>query len=233
MNPTIRSKRRPPAFTLIEMLLVITVVAVLATAVIAAAWKLRELAAERREMGIYRRLAQGIVGWAGEHGGRLPRSSHSAFANGELGWRREILPMLGHADTSAATYQRVAAEEFAIVSTGTSPRGPALNVYFELDPASDDYDGSPSTWRQLAVIPNPASTVLITAAPGQPGASMADHLMAHYFAGKADSYPARAEGRPAGVVLWVDGRATLEKPGSLFDQANGINRFHPEKSATN
>jgi prepilin-type processing-associated H-X9-DG protein len=218
---------------MVELLLVIVVVAVLATAAMAAAWKLRELAAERLEMGRYRRLGQGILGWAGEHSGRLPRSSHSAFANGELGWRREILPMLGHADTSAATFQRVAVEEFGIVSTGTAPRGPALNVYFELDPASDDYDGSPATWRQLAVIPNPASTVLLTAAPGHPGAPMADHVMAHYFAGKAETYPARADGRPAGVVLWVDGHVTVEKPGSLFDQANGIDRFHPEKSATN
>ena len=233
MSPKLRSCRGGAAFTLIELLLVITVVAVLATAVIAAALKLRELAAERLEMGRYRRLAQGILGWAGEHAGRLPRSSHSAFANGELGWRREILPMLGHADTNAGTYERVAEQEFGVVSVGTSPRGPALNVYFELDPASDDYDGSPATWRQLAVIPNPASTVLLTAAPGNPGAPMADHVMAHYLAGKAEIYPARAEGRPAGVVLWVDGRATLEKPGSLFDQPNGIDRFHPEKSATN
>ena len=233
MNRKPFSRRRLSGFTMVELLLVVVVVAVLATAAMAAAGKLRELAAERLEMGCYRRLGQGILGWAGDHSGRLPRSSHSAFANGELGWRREILPVLGHADTSAATYQRVATQEFAVVGSGDAPRGPALNVYFELDPASDDYDGSPATWRQLAVIPNPASTVLLVAAPGHPGAPMADHVMAHYLAGKADTYPAPVVGRPAGVVLWVDGHVTVEKPGSLFDQANGIDRFHPEKSARN
>lgn len=66
MKPHIRSCRRPTALTLVELLVVIVVVAILAAAAIMAAGKVRELAAERVEMGRYRRLAQGIIGWAGE-----------------------------------------------------------------------------------------------------------------------------------------------------------------------
>lgn len=230
MIPQGRKLHRSGAFTLLELLVVMVVVAVLAAAAMTAAGRVRGMASDRVDMARYRKLAQAMVGWAGEHNGRLPRSSHSAFPNSELGWRREILPQLGHPDTQTETFDRVAKSDFGIISGTTAPRGPALNVYFELDPASDDYDGSPATWRNLATIPNLASTVLLTAAPGHPDAPMADHVMAHYLAGTATQYPATADGRHEGVVAWGDGHVTMEKPAALFDQSAGIDRFHPQKS---
>ena len=230
MNPVTKPRRRAGAFTLLELLVVMVVVAVLAAAAFGAYGKVRQLASDRVDMARYRKLAQGIILWSSDNGGRLPRSSHSAFANGQLGWRREILPMLGHPDTGIETFKRVAPSDFGIDDRAPLPRGPALNVYFELEPSTDDYDGSPATWRHLGHIPTPAATVLLSSAPGNPGAPMADHVMAHYLAGTDTTYPAPAEGRSEGMVAWVDGHVTMEKPGSLFDQAQSIDRFHPEKA---
>jgi prepilin-type N-terminal cleavage/methylation domain-containing protein len=212
-------------FTLMEMLVVIVVVAVLATATLAVLARVRAKAAEVNDLARMRGLGVALHGWANEHQGRLPRSSHSAIGHGELGWQREILPHLGYDDTSRESLKKAKPEQFGINSNDNPVRTPALNVYFELDPEYDDYDGAPKTWRTFSLVPQPAVTILAIMAYGS-----ADHVMAQYFTGEARDYPAPRKGRDHGCVLWVDGHATLEKHGSVFAAAKGIDRFHPERA---
>lgn len=214
-----------PGLTLVELLVVLTVVATLAATAMAVLGRLRTIAAEANDLGRMRNLGVALHGWACEHQGRLPRSSHSAVGHGELGWQREILPHLGMDDTSRGTFAKVKASQFGIDASEHPVRSPALNVYFELDPDYDDYEGAPQSWRDFTRIPSPATTILLISSPGT-----ADHVMAQYFTGKAAAHPAPRPGRDKGCVLWVDGHATLEPEGTVFDATKGIDRFHPDKA---
>jgi len=208
-----------------ELLVAIAVVATLAAAVMAVLANARTKAAEANDLSRMRGLGIALQGWSGDHQGMSPRSSHSAIGHGELGWQREILPYLGYDDTSRANLTKARPAQFGIDPKAIPPRSPALNVYFELDPEYDDYDGAPKTWRNLSLVPRPEATILIINAYGA-----ADHVMAQYFTGTAADHPAPREGRDLGCVLWVDGHSTLEKRGSVFDAGKHIDRFHPEKA---
>jgi prepilin-type N-terminal cleavage/methylation domain-containing protein len=212
-------------FTLVELLVVIVVVASLAAATMAALANVRAKAVEANDLARMRGLGIAIHSWSGDHFGKSPRSSHSAIGHGELGWQREILPYLGYDDTNRETLTKAKLERFGISPQESPARTPALNVYFELDPECDDYDGAPKSWRNFTLVPRPASTILLISAYGA-----ADHVMAQYFTGKAADYPAPRKGRGHGGVLWVDGHATLEKRGSVFDAAKHVDRFHPEQA---
>jgi prepilin-type N-terminal cleavage/methylation domain-containing protein len=214
-----------PGFTLVELLVVIVVAAGLAATAFAAMNSARTRAAEGNDLARMRGLGVALHAWAGDHQGRLPRSSHSATGHGELGWQREILPDLGYGDSSRATLQQAKPVQFGIDPKEVPVRSPALNVYFELDPEYDDYEGAPKTWRNFMLVPKPSATILVVNAFGS-----ADHVMAQYFSGRAADYPAPRKGRDSGCVLWVDGHATLEMRGSLFDGGRGIDLFHPEKA---
>ena len=223
MKPSIRSKRG--GFTLVELLVVITVVAALAATAMATFRSVRAKADATGELSRMRTLGVAVFSWAAERNGRLPRSSHSATGHGERGWQREILPELGYPDTSRESLAMAKPREFGIDPDANPVRTPALNVYFELNPEYDDYSGAPRTWRRIDQIPNPSSTVLLVMAKGT-----ADHVLAHFFTHRADDLPAAAENRKSAAVLWSDGSASLETAGSLFDPAEGIDRFHPEKT---
>jgi prepilin-type N-terminal cleavage/methylation domain-containing protein len=216
---------KEPGFTLVELLVTLGVVSALATASIAAVASMRSKAGEVSEINRMRQLGVAVIGWAAEHQGRPPRSSHSAIGHGELGWQREILPWLGYPDTSRASHSQAKPREFGIDPKANSIRSPALNVYFELNPDYDDYEGAPQSWRNLASLPNPTATILLIMAPGN-----ADHVMAQYFAGQVTNHPCAAQGRRAGAVVWADGSTTLEAPGSAFDSSRNIDRFHPLKA---
>lgn len=212
-------------FTLVELLVVIVIVATLAAITMAVVANARAEAAEISDLARTRVLGQALYGWASEHNGHLPRSSHSAIGHGELGWQREILPFLGYANTDRETLAQAKPKHFGIDPKEKPVRSPALNVYFELDPEYDDYEGAPKSWRNFGMVPDPSSTILVIMTYGT-----ADHVMAQYFTGKADDYPAPRKGREQGCVLWSDGHTTLEQRGSVFDPAAGIDRFHPEKA---
>ena len=80
-----------------------------------------------------------------------------------------------------------------------------LNVFFELGPY-DSYVGSPQTWRRLAQIPKPATTVLAAEV-----GTAADHIMPHFWISLQD---ARGEvawrrHREKSIYSFVDGHAQL------------------------
>ena len=219
------TRPRSGGFTLVELLVVVMVVTMLAATTMAAFRSVRTKAAATSELSRMRNLGVAVFSWAIERNGRLPRSSHSATGHGERGWQREILPELGYPDTSRESLAMAKPRDFGIDPDDAPVRTPALNVYFELNPEYDDYAGAPQTWRRIDQIPYPSSTVLIVMAKGT-----ADHIMAQYFTSRADDLPASTANGKTAAVLWADGSASLETPGSLFNLAEGIDRFHPAKA---
>lgn len=217
--------RRTRGLTLVELLVVIVVVASLAATAFAAARSVRTKAASVNDLSRMRNIGIALFNWAGDHGGKLPRSSHSATGHGELGWQREILPFLGYPDASRESLVQAKPRSFGVDPARPPLITPALNVYFELNPEYDDYEEAPQTWRDPSQVPNPAATVLVIDAIGA-----ADHIMAQFFGGRVGDLPAPRHSGKQGVILWMDGRASLEDPGSVFDPAKRIDRFHPAKA---
>lgn len=212
-------------FTLVELLVSIVTVAALAAVAFATGSRALRHAADTQELGKLRALGVAMHSWAVDHQGSLPRSSHSAIGMGESGWRREVMPYLGLPDTSRATFEQVKTSHF-LMDKGARPlRSPAVNVYFELNPDMDDYEGAPKTWRRLSTIRSPESTILLIMAAGT-----GDHIMAHFFTGPVFGLPQPREGSDKGAVLWLDGRVSYEFPGSVFDPPRAIDRFHPDKA---
>lgn len=217
-------QHRSSGFTLVELLVTLAAVATLAAAAMAGLTSARAKAVDVTDLARMRGLGVAIYSWATDHQGKPPRSSHSANGHGELGWQREILPHLGYDDTSRETLQKAKPGQFGIDPKETPSRTPALNVYFELNPEYDDYEGAPKTWRNFMAVPQPSATLLLIMAFGS-----SDHVMAQYFSGSAADFPAPRKDRKKGCVLWVDGHVSLEMSGSMFDPTKGIDHFHPEK----
>ena len=81
-------QRSSSGFTLVELLVTIAVVASLAAASLAGLASVRAKAVDVTDLERMRGLGVAIYGWAADHQGKSPRSSHSANGHGELGWQR-------------------------------------------------------------------------------------------------------------------------------------------------
>jgi prepilin-type N-terminal cleavage/methylation domain-containing protein/prepilin-type processing-associated H-X9-DG protein len=147
------------AFTLIELLVVIAIIAILAALLLPTLGRAKDSAKSILCLNQMRQISLATRLYAEENNDEFPRSQHSAFANRQLPWERAIAPQLG-------------------VTGGSPPRGPifclgsitarkieqpahlsyGFNYFFEVG-AEDDYPGKPQTWRKLASIPKPTSTI--------------------------------------------------------------------------
>ena len=152
------SQHSSSGFTLVELLVTVAVVASLAAASLAGLASVRARAIDVTDLERMRGLGVAIYSWASDHQGKPPRSSHSANGHGELGWQREILPHLGYEDTSKETLKKAKPQQFGIDPKENPSRTPALNVYFELNPEYDDYEGAPKSWRDFMSVPQPSRT---------------------------------------------------------------------------
>lgn len=169
-------------FTLVEMLTVVAIVAILA-AVALPAWKhVREQSRSAACVTKLKALGAGIHLYAQDNDGEIPRSFHSAGAHREPGWAASIAPYLGASSAnSLATWKPIFNRFFRCPSdTNTDPTvySYGLNVFFELSPDGDDYEGSPASWRRFLQIPNPAKTILLAETPSIP---FGDHFMCHQW----------------------------------------------------
>jgi prepilin-type N-terminal cleavage/methylation domain-containing protein/prepilin-type processing-associated H-X9-DG protein len=211
-------------FTLVELLVVLAIIALLA-GVASAGWqRAKDSSQAARCLSRMRQLGAAIHLWGADRGGEFPRSSHSAFAHRSPGWQREILPYLGAPDGRitpelAARYFRCPADARTV---GTSY---GINVFFELDPAVDDYEGAPARWRRLASLPAPARTVLL--AEIKTGSST-DHVMAHFWTGRAEGGEVAVDRHGGGShFIFADGSAALMPVSGIYDPSRGINRWNP------
>lgn len=101
-----------------------------------------------------------------------------------------------------------------------------MNVAFELDPRSDDYEGRPASWRTLVKVPKTTRTILV--AEVNPD-SYADHIMTNYWAGIRDAENEVDQKRHAGVsnYLFVDGHVEPLELRATYDPDAKINLWNP------
>ncbi|MFZ4779567.1 MAG: type II secretion system protein, partial [Terrimicrobiaceae bacterium] len=86
--------RLSAAFSLIEILVVITIIAILATLLIPSVGKALEKAAMAADMNNLRQIGQGIAAFAGENGGRIPNISIPLPVNGGTNFMESVDRML-------------------------------------------------------------------------------------------------------------------------------------------
>lgn len=221
--------KKQHAFSLIELLVVIACIAVF-VGVASAAWQqARETSQSAQCLSQMRDLASAIQLFAADRGGEFPRSSHSAFAHRTRGWQREILPYLGASD---APINEALQRKFFRCSMDTRTTGTSygLNVFFELDPEADDYEGAPTTWRRVITLPAPSHTILLAE---MKTSSSADHIMAHFWTGSAEnSEVAIDRHNECGHYVFADGHASALPVESIYAPHNGVNCWNPSLAAS-
>lgn len=175
-------RRRPgvrPGFTLIELLVVIAIIALLAAMLLSALSRGKESARASQCLSNLRQLGLAARLYCDDNVDELPRSQHSAFANGLMPWERTLAPLLG---SSTARWTNLLTGIYRCSADKKSaPWSYGMNVYYELGP-DDDYVGKPQTWRRASQVPKAAATVLFAE-----NNSAADHIMAHFWTGPSDA----------------------------------------------
>ncbi len=219
--------KRPNGFSLVELLVVLAILALLAGVVSVILQGAKASSQAARCISQMRQLSAAIHLWGMERGGEFPRSSHSAFAHLSRGWQREILTYLGEKEGPVTS--ELAARHFRCPADNrTNGTSYGLNVYFELDPESDDYDGAPARWRRMAALPAPSRTVLLAEIKTE---SSADHVMAHFWSGSAEGSEVainRHDGRSH--FVFADGHAARLAVEETYDPARGIDCWNPGRA---
>lgn len=225
-----RQRKANNGFTLVELLVVIVIIAALATLSISVLRRSIHKADTVRCASQMKNLGIGIVLFSQDHQGQFPRSSHSAGAYGEPGWAITVAPYLGVSQSDIDhSWASIFNTQFR------SPSDPskdiyiysyALNVHFELNPDGDDYQGVPKTWRCFEQVPAPESTILL--AQPKP-VRFGDHLMCHQWrsvqaAKNALNYKIH-EGKAN--YLFVDTHVETLSVEETFDPTKQINQWNP------
>lgn len=215
--------RRVRGFTLIELLVVLAVLAVLVLMLAPALQRAREAARTATCAARMRQVGLAMTLFAADNQNRFPRSQHSAFAHGELVWARALAPYL---QSSTTAWRDLLKNLYRCPGDGraASLLSYGVNVYFELDPAEDDYEGKPASWRHRSEVSKPAGTVYLAE-----NNSSADHIMPNFWAAAAeaeDVASTRHEGRAN--YVFVDGHVETRSFSTLYDPPN-LDRWHPDR----
>lgn len=217
-------------FTLVELLVVIAILGVLGALSVAAVQGALERSNNARCVAVMRSIGQGMHLYAADNGGRFPRTFHSSGAHREPGWAASVAPYLGAPTATNAQEWAVVFNEYFRSPLDDSRDSRiysyAMNVFFELDPAGDDYVGSPRVWRRLSQIPEPGRTILL----GQPQPEpYFDHFMCHQWTDAQAARNALATPGSDGKLnfLFVDGHVERLTAAETIDSASGLNLWNP------
>ena len=219
---------RRGAFTLIELLVVIAIIAILAAMLLPALARANGSARATQCLSQMRQLGLAVRLYADDQQDEFPRSQHSAFAHNQLPWGRALAPQLGRTEQSWSNL--LSGVYHCPADRRTKPWSYGQNVYFELNPDSDDYVGSPRTWRRVASVPHPSATILQAemSAGGNAMSETADHIMAHFWVTLQDASDVDAlrHGRRSNYNF-VDGHAAALELRATFAPCKQLDLWNP------
>ncbi|MCS7091228.1 MAG: prepilin-type N-terminal cleavage/methylation domain-containing protein [Verrucomicrobiota bacterium] len=211
----------PSGFTLLELLVILTIISLLAAWLVPALARARLRAQRIVCIGQLHQLGVALHLYAGDHEDELPRSQHSAFAQRQHPWGAALAPYLG------STFQTWTNLWNSLYRCPADRRRNAwsygLNVYFELGP-EDDYRGKPQTWRRFGQIRRPSETILMAE-----NNTEADHFMANYWdqPEQVTDVARRRHGERANY-LYADGHIRTRCFESTYHPARRVDQWHPE-----
>ncbi len=208
-------------FTLIELLVVIAIIAVLASLLLPALGRARESARSVQCLSQLRQIGLAVRLYADDNDDEFPRSQHSAFTFSQATWGRAIAEQLTQ---KSATWTNLLRGVYHCPSDRRSaPWSYGQNVYFELNPDNDDYQGAPQVWRRLASIPNPSATVLHAETPGS-----VDHVMPHFWMSAADATDVdQRRHKKRSNYNFVDGHSEARVFNTTYDPARQVDQWNP------
>lgn len=217
---------RRRAFSLVEILVALGVVSLLGVFLASGVQKSVQKANAVQCLAKLRAIGQATLVYATETG-EFPRSHHSAAGAGQLPWSKAIFPYLSNKESENwpqefQRFYRCPMDK----NTSENIHSYALNVFFELTPDGDDYDGSPATWRRPLNVPVPAATILL--AESKP-VSFGDHLMCHMWSklsGAANAVDSKRHGTRSNYVF-ADGHVEALPLEETFNPKTNKNLWNP------
>jgi len=239
---------RAPGFTLVELLVVISIIALLIGILLPALASARGSAWSIGCVARLRTLAQASSFYADDHGDEVPRSKHSVGFSGTLPWAPALYPYVtgrefgGDSDLwqdpswwgatnehyRCAHDRRESPVERPGLPFGVAAVSYGLNVYYELE-MREIRPGSTSRrepYRARSRVPRPSSTLLLADLDEE---LSTDHIMAHFWtrgvpAGHEVALDRHGDG--AGFV-YLDAHARTAPFTRTYDASRDLDAWNP------
>jgi prepilin-type N-terminal cleavage/methylation domain-containing protein/prepilin-type processing-associated H-X9-DG protein len=222
------------AFTLIEVLVAVAIIAVLIGILMPAVSGARHAAKRTVCVTQMRQIGIATMLYAQANGDHLPRSSHSALAASCMPWGYALYPHLGRGRYTGpgSNWDQLFNGLYRCTEdTRRDKWSYGKSVWFELTPAETAEIlgvASGPTFPKVSKVPRPCGTILY----GELGANSmgGDHIMAHYwYLGGTPEVDARRHCRVCNFTF-VDGHAEARAFNTTFDLAKKIDLWNPAKT---
>lgn len=229
----LRAATRRRGFSLVELLVVIGIIALLIGILAPTLSGARRASFTTACLSNLRQIGQATLAYCHDHGGRFPRSSHSALPNGVMPWGHALMPYFGREPYSGpgpawddlfnSLYRCPADDRRNLYSYGK-------NVWFELTSGeTGELIGAAEgpTYPKLNNVRQSSATVLF----GEVGSgAMVDHVMAHFwYLGGEPEVDKTRHGRTSNYAF-VDGHAEARAFETTFNLSQQIDNWHPAKA---
>ena len=227
-----RSSRQ--AFTLIELLIVVAIIAILAGLVLPVLGNAQRSARGISCLNQMQQIGKATMLYAADYDGLLPRSSHSALAHGAKPWGYALCTYLGRARYTGPSQEWDDLVKGLYHCPEDTREGQqwsyGKNVWFELTSGETGEIAGVArgrTYSHLENIPRPNRTILY----GELGSgSMGDHLMAHYWnQGGVPEVDATRHGDRSNYIF-ADGHGETLEFSATFDLEAKVDLWDPGKA---